>query len=259
MGKTRLFNGLFKLALALLCTVVGIGQAIAGYYVYTAGVYSPPSPGANLYTIDFSSRTLASEQTASRLTYSSAAGASQFLRSGGSISYTGSVSASGFSGNAMDINSGTTNNPSTVTVNFANPTPYVGLMWRAQFNSENTQILTLTLTDGSTKVLKNCTSSGNSQCIGMYVDDPNWLTSVLNFLFGWLLGDAITWYPIYVQYTPDSGVKVSSMQFKLYNCGGCGLLSADTAQDWYVDNISYIDGAVVPHHLELTTDRKSVV
>jgi MSHA biogenesis protein MshQ len=257
MNKTRIVSGFFKLVL-LLCVVAGIGDAIAGYYVYTSGVYSPPAPGANQYTIDFSTRTLASEQTAGRLTYSSAAGAAQFLTSGGSISYTGSVSASGFSGNAMDISSGTTGNPSTVTVNFANPTPYVGLMWRAQFNSENTEILTLTLSDGSTKVLKNCTSSSNSQCIGMYVDDPNWLTSLLNFLFGWLFGDAITWYPIYVQYTPDNGVKVNSMQFKLYNCGGCGLLSTNTSQDWYVDNISYVDGAVVPHHLELTTVSSSV-
>lgn len=258
MGNTRMLRGLFKLVLSLLAVMAGIGQAVAGYYVYTSGVYSPPSPGAHLYTIDFSSRTLATEQTASRLTYSSAAGASQFLKSGGSISYTSTVSESGFSGNAMKISSGTTSNASTVTVNFANPTPYVGLMWRAQFNSENTQILTLTLTDGSTKILKNCTSSSNAQCVGMYVDDPNWLSSLLNFLLGWLLGDSITWYPIYVQYTPDSGVKVSSMQFKLYNCGGCGFLSADTTQDWYVDNISYIDGAPSPHHLELTTASNSV-
>lgn len=258
MVNTRMLNGFFKAALSLLCVLALIGPALAGYYVYTSGVYSPPSPGANLYTIDFSTRTLASEQTASRLTYASSAGAGGFLTSGGSISYTGSVSASGFSGNTMKISSGTTGNASTVTVNFANPTPYVGLMWRAQFNSENSQILTVTLSDGSTKVLKNCTSSSNSQCIGMYVDDPNWLVSVLNFLLGWLLGDTITWYPIYVQYTPDSGVKVSSIQFKLYNCGGCGLLSTNTSQDWYVDNISYIDGAPAPHHLALTTGSSSV-
>lgn len=258
MHHSRTLSSFFKVALVLLCVLVGMGRALAGYYIFTSGVYSPPSPGANLYTIDFSTRTLASEQTASRLTYSSATGSGGFLTSGGAISYTGSVSESGFSGSAMKISSGTTNNATTVTVNFAQPTPYVGVMWRAQFNSENSQILTLTLSDGSTKVLKNCTSSSNSQCVGMYVDDPNWLTSVLNFLFGWLLGDAITWYPIYVQYTPDSGVKVSSMQFKLYNCGGCGLLSTDTSQDWYVDNISYIDGLVAPHHLEMTTAASSV-
>lgn len=258
MGNTRMLSGLFKLALSLLFVAVGIGQALAGYYIYTSGVYAPPSPGASLYTIDFSTRTLATEQTASRLSYASSAGSGGFLTSGGSISYTGSVSASGFSGNTMKISSGTTSNASTVTVNFAHPTPYVGLMWRAQFNSENTQILTLTLSDGSTKVLKNCTSSSNAQCVGMYVDDSNWLTSVLNFVLGWLLGDSITWYPIYVQYTPDSGVKVSSMQFKLYNCGGCGLLSTNTSQDWHVDNISYIDGATAPHHLELTTGSSSV-
>ncbi|MFT3858376.1 MAG: hypothetical protein QM742_13050 [Aquabacterium sp.] len=256
MINTHILSRWFKLLL-LLCLTAGIGKAVAGYYVYTTGVYAPPDPGAALYTIDFSTRTLGTENTAtpSRLSYTSAAGAAGFLTSAGSVSYsTGGPSASGFSGNAMRLTSGTTSNVTTATVTFANATPYLGMMWRAQFNAENSQTLTLTLSDGSTKVLKNCTASTNNQCIGMYVDDPSWLTSLLNVLFGWLFGDTITWYPIYVQYTPDLGVKVTKAEFKVSNCAGCGsFLSPNTSQDWYIDSLSYIDGSVVPDHLEITT------
>jgi len=240
-----------------------MGMAQAGYYVYTSGVTSPPDPGANQYTVSFTTpNTLAEHNTASpsRLSFASTKGADTALigDNSGSFTYTGSVSATGFSGNALKLTSNTTPNPTYTTVTFANATPYVGFMWRTQFNSENTQFVTLTLSNGTTKVLKNCTSSSNAECVGMYVDNPSWLSSLLGALLGWLLGDSIAWHSIYIQYTPDSGVKVSSIQFKTYRCENCGFLSSDTSQDMFIDNISYVDAAVAPHHLEITADAASV-
>ncbi|MBF4499620.1 hypothetical protein, partial [Vibrio vulnificus] len=87
----------------------------AGLSVYTNGISSPPNPAANQRTIDFDTKTLASEQTAGKLSYSTLIGAcDKFLGvctdSGGSISYTESSSLTGFSGNVMGLTSGTTSN-----------------------------------------------------------------------------------------------------------------------------------------------------
>lgn len=234
-----------------------MSSAWAGLSVYTDGTTSPPNPAANQRTIDFDTTTLASEQTAGKITYSSSSGAATCVMfvictTGGSVSYTSTSSLTGFSSNVMSLSSGTTANTTSVTVNFVNPTPYVGFLWGAQFVSQNSQYVNLTLADNSVVTLKDCTSILSSQCMGTYVD-TNWLTNLNNLLFGWLLGDTVTYYSTYVQYQPSNGLKIKSIQFVSTKCTACGFLSADTSQDFKVDKLTYVDASVAPDHLEITS------
>ncbi|MBI2749366.1 MAG: hypothetical protein HYX43_08545, partial [Burkholderiales bacterium] len=204
-------------------------MAHAGLSVYTDGTTSPPSPAANQRTIDFDTKTMASEQTASKITYSSSAGDCDrwyLLFVGwvcwawsdqGSISYTSSSGLTGFSGNVMSMYSGVNSNTTSVTVNFTNPTPYVGFLWGVEFVSQNSMQVKLTLADNSVVTLKNCGDSSNTQCMARYVDQ-NWWNSVYNILLGWLFGDVVDYYSVYVQYQPDSGVKIKSIQFLVSKC-----------------------------------------
>lgn len=234
-----------------------MSSAWAGLSVYTDGTTSPPNPAANQRTIDFDTTTLASEQTAGKITYSSSSGAATCVMfvictSGGSVSYTSSSSLTGFSSNVMSLTSGTTANSTSVTVNFATHTPYVGFLWGAQFVSTTSQQVNITLADNSVVTLKNCTTVLSNQCMGAYVD-TNWLTNLLNTLFGWLLGDSVDYYSTYVQYQPSNGLKIKSIQFVSNKCTACGFLSADTSQDFKVDKLTYVDGTVAPDHVEITT------
>ncbi|HEX5355615.1 MAG TPA: DUF6701 domain-containing protein [Aquabacterium sp.] len=267
MGKrswTWIGQGLLSLLLVLCASL-----AQAGLSVYTDGTTSPPSPAANQRTIDFDTKTLATEQTASKLTYSSSngdcnrwylifvgwlclAGSDQ-----GSVSYTSSSSLTGFSGNVMSLYSGVNSNTTSVTINFANHTPYVGFLWGVEFNSQNSMVVNLTLADNSVVTLKNCSDASNSQCMAKYVS-VNWWNTVYNALLGWLLGDVVDYYSVYVQYQPDSGVKIKSMQFVVSQCAACGFLSSNTAQNFKVDKITYVDASVAPDHLEVTTSASSV-
>ncbi len=236
--------------------------AHAGLSVYTNGTTSPPNPAANQRTIDFGPTTLATEQSASKLTYASANGACNVLiivciNSGGSVSYTSTSSLTGFSGNVMSLTSGTTSNATSVTVNFTSHTPYVGFLWGVEFAAPNSMVVNLTLADNSVVTLKNCTDTANAQCIANYVPQ-SWWNQAYNALLGWLLGDAVDFYAVYVQYQPSNGVKIKSAQFVVKRCENCGFLSADTSQDFKVDNFTYVDAAAAPHHLEITTATISV-
>lgn len=247
------------LAAALL---MGALPAMAGLSVYTNWSTLPPVSAANQRTVDFSSSTLAGE--GSRLTNSSSAySCPKFLGvcllgyTSGATSLTSTVTGLlGFSGNAMGLTSGLNalgNASAQQTINFANPTPYVGFLWAAQFSSENTQFINLTLEDNSVVTLKNCRESWNPQCVGAYVSQ-NWLADVYNFLLGWVIGDIITYYPLYVMYQPSDGKKIKSVQFVTYECNFCGFLSADTSQTTNVDYLTYVDAAVAPHHLRVSTN-----
>lgn len=255
----------FRLTLVWMLACFGL-SAHAGLSVYTSWGTLPPTSAANQRTIDFNTATLATEQTGGHLTYASSADdCSRFLgacfaSSPGSVSYTSSSSMTGFSGNVMSLNSGVNTDsgaPTQVTVTFTNPTPFVGFLWGAQFNAENTQFINITLENGSVVTLKNCRSSSNAACVGAYVSQ-SWITDVYNFLLGWLFGDAINYYPLYVQYNPDSGIKIKKVQFLTYQCSNCGFLSANTSQDYKVDYITYVDAAVAPHHLNITTTSSTV-
>ena len=235
----------------------GQGNAWAGLTAYVVGQQTLPTASANQVTVDFSTVTLATETTAGRLSYSASPGSCTLLlfvclNSGGSVSYTASSSLSGFSGHVMELDSGTTPNATTVTVNFTNPTPYVGFLWGVEFVSPDSMQVILTLANNSTITLKNCTDNSNTNCLAKYVDQ-NWFANVYNLVLGWLLGDVVTYYPVYVQYQPDDGVKIKSIQFKVLKCSGCGLLSLDAPQAFQVDSLNFTNTSVVPHHLEVST------
>lgn len=242
--------------------------AMAGLSVYTSWSTLPPVNAANQRTVDFSSNTLASEG-ASRLSHSSSAdtcpkvfGLCLLGTSSGSVSLTSSVSGlQGFSGNTMGLYSGLNtvgNSSAQATITFANPTPYVGFMWDPQFVSENTQRINLTLEDNSVVTLQNCRASSNLQCVGAYVSQ-NWLADVYNVLLGWLLGDIVTTYPVYVMYQPSDGKKIKSVQFVSEQCHFCGFLSSDTAQTTHIDQLTYVDAAVVPNHLRVSANSNAKV
>lgn len=236
--------------------------AMAGLSVYTSWSTLPPVSAANQRSIDFSSSTLAGEG-ASRLTYSSSGDTCPKLfgicllgTSSGGINLTATVTGLlGFAGNTLGIDSGHNSGSSQAqtTVNFVNPTPYVGFMWDAQFVSESSQLVNLTLEDNSVVTLKNCRSSSNPQCVGAYVS-PSWITDVYNVLLGWVLGDIVTTYPLYVMYQPSDGKKIKSVQFVSKECVGCGFLSSSTSQTTHIDYLTYVDAAVVPHHLRVTAN-----
>ena len=235
--------------------------AMAGLSVYTSWNTLPPVSAANQRSIDFSSSTLASEG-ASRLTSSSSAyscptflGLCLLGYSSGNVSLTSLVSGLlGFSGNTLGLTSGKNSlGPASAqqTINFVKPTPYVGFLWTAQFSAENTQFINLTLEDNSVVTLKNCRESWNPQCVGAYVSQ-NWLADVYNFLLGWVIGDIVTHYPLYVMYQPSDGKKIKAVQFVTYECTFCGFLSADLSQTMNIDYLTYVDAAVAPHHLRVT-------
>ncbi len=244
------------LGATLLCLMTG---AWAGLAVYTSWSSLPPTSSANQRTIDFTTNTLASEKTAGKLDFTASPGSSSgWLSSGGSISYTSSSSLTGFSGNVLSLTSGTTSNSTSLTITFATPTPYVGFLWGVEFNAENSMQVNVTLEDGTVVTLNNCSSASNNLCVAKYVSS-NWFTNVYNALLGWLLGDSVTYYPIYMQYEPDGTVKkkITKVQFLVKNCAGCGFLSSNTSQDLKIDYITYVDASVKPHHLEVTSGASS--
>lgn len=240
---------------ALLWLTTG---AWAGLSVYTTWPSLPPTTSANQRTIDFSTKTLASEKAAGKLDFTTSIGSSGFLTSGGSISYTSSSSLTGFSGNVLSLTSGTTSNSTSLTITFATPTPYVGFLWGVEFNSENSMQVNVTLEDNTVVTLNNCSNASNNLCVAKYVSS-NWFTNVYNALLGWLLGDSVTYYPIYMQYEPDGAVKkkITKVQFLVKHCANCGFLSSNTSQDLKIDYITYVDASVKPHHLEVTTSAPS--
>lgn len=252
MMTTTTFYLLFRRVLLCAWLLLGGSCAWAGLSVYTSWSALPPTSVANQRTVDFSTTTLASEQVAGKLTYASAAGASGFLTSGGSVAYNSTSSLAGFAGNVARLTSGTTSNATSVTITFTNATPFVGFLWGVQFNAENTMLVNLTLEDNSVVTLKNCGTASNVQCVAKYVSS-NWFTNIYNALLGWILGDSVEYYPIYMQYEPDNGVKIKKVQFVVYNCAGCGFLSSNTSQDFKFDYLTYVDATAVPDHLEITT------
>lgn len=246
---------------ALLCLMTG---AWAGLSVYTSWTTLPPTSAANQRTIDFNTNTLASEKSLGKIDFiqsiGEASGCIFFICSGseGSISQTSSSNLSGFSGKVLSLTSGTTSNSTSLTITFATPTPFVGFLWGVEFNAENSMQVNVTLEDGTVVTLNNCSNASNNLCVAKYVSS-NWFTNIFNALLGWLLGDSVTYYPIYMQYEPDGVIKkkITKVQFLVKNCAGCGFLSSNTSQDLKIDYITYVDASIKPHHLEVTTGASS--
>jgi MSHA biogenesis protein MshQ len=252
------------LAMLLACAL----PAQAGLSVYTSWSTLPPVSAANQRHVDFDGLSLTAEASAGRLSQSSSAGDCNrwyLLFVGwvclvgsdpGNTSVSGGVGLPGFSGSSLRLYSGVNtsgNTPTQTTITFAQPTPYVGFLWGVQFNAENTMFINLTLEDNSVVTLKNCRATWDQQCVGAYVSS-NWLADVYNLLLGWLFGDAIQFHSVYVKYEPHNGKKIKKAQFLTYNCSFCGFLSSNVAQTMNIDYLTYVDAAVAPHHLRVTTN-----
>lgn len=281
----------FQLIRVLLsCGLAGFAVAAqAGLSVYTNWVTLPPTNAANQRTVDFSTNTLASESP--RLAYSQVVGdCNRYellvptteiigyvfglpiygivlkptypctlipISTVGSITYTGSSSAAGFSGNALVLKSGINNNATSVSITFTTPTSYVGFLWGFQFKPDfvtdsDTQFVDITLENGSIVTLTNCRNGSSTKCLSGYVDS-NWLAEAYNFFLGWLLGDIVESRSVYVQYQPDNGVRVKKIEFRTKECADCGAIGLDRLHTMAVDYLTYVDGAAPPHHLRLST------
>ena len=242
----RLWSRLIRL---LLVSALGYSAvfALANLTVFTSWGALPPTSAANQRTVNFGPNTLAGE--GARLTVSQSVADCDRIAVpvpgvgiigyvlgvpiygpvinwtypcalgswGGNVNYAGGSGLSGFSGAALVMDSGVNSGATSVTIQFAHTTPYVGFLWGAQFNAENTQFIALTLENGSVVTLRNCRNSGDAQCVGRYVS-IGWLQDVYNILLGWLFGDAITYFPVYVKYEPSNGVTVVVL------CVGCTIL-----------------------------------
>lgn len=220
---------------------------MAGLDVFTSWSTMPPESSANQRTVDFDARPITGEgvllshsESLADCTRGPIFNWCLLGSSGGSVDYSGSLA----------INSGVNHTATSSTIRFNNQTPYVGFTWRTQFNAENTQFIHITLENGSVVTLRNCSSQTDFGCVGAYVP-RNWWADVYNFLLGWVFGDAIQYHTIYVQYQPDNGVRVSQVQFATYDCQFCGFLSFDTPQEMVIDNLTYVDTTIPPHHLRV--------
>ena len=232
------------LSLMLWCA-----PSLAGWEAYTSSEsgFNSPVSYANQRTIDFTSNSLTTEQTAGRLTYSTS------LASGASFTQTLLSSVTGISGNHVNLNSGTSGTASTLTINFPNGgTSYLAFDWYLGLKDQNGAAVKFTFSDGTSQTLYSCNSSSSSTCLGAYVPSF-WLTDLFNFLTLCLFG-CNQYDTVYLTYTPSSGVKITSVQFISNRCDGCGFLGlVSLDQDMYVDNLVYVDPTVGPHHLEVTT------
>ena len=213
--------------------------------------FNTPTAYANLHTVDFSAVTLAAEQTAGRLTYSSA------LASSSSITYTDANSGglTGMSGNDARITASASNASfSTLTINFpGGGTSYVAFLWGLSIKIANAQYVTFTFSDASTVTLYNCSTVGNATCIGNYVAG-NWLSNFLGALLGGNSYDTA-----YITYTPASNVTITKIEFFDSRCTSCGFLGFSSLDQYlYVDNLSYVDATVAPDHIEVTAPSSSI-
>jgi MSHA biogenesis protein MshQ len=207
---------------------------------------------ADLKTVDFNTVTLAN---APGLTYATT------LSSGGAFSATASNGATGFSGNSMQVTSGTSSaSGSKVKYTFAGGTPYVSFLWNLRTgDSDNT--VKFNLSDGSSVSVSNC-SANTTTCVGGY-DTYNFFTSLFSLIFGSTAQS--TTQAARLVYLPPSGVTVSSMELSSVRFYSCSLFIFCSYANRYfmADALSYVDNSAnLPaglHHLEILSDRNSVV
>ena len=220
--------------------------------------FNSPTAYANLRKIDFSTstpvtaaanNTLSSEQTASRLSYSAPTSAS--------FSEADTSAATGMSGKHVKWVSGTATGYKSMTISFPNGgTSYVAFAWYLGLKDQDGAAVTYNFSDGTSQTLYSCNNSSSSTCLGAYVPG-NFLSNLFNLLTLCLLG-CNEYDTVYLSYVPTNGVKITSVTLSNGRCDGCGLLWSNTSQNMYVDNISYVDSTVGPHHLEITTGSASV-
>lgn len=229
--------------------------AQAGWTALTNGEagFNVPTAYANLRTLDFSTggastattyNTLDTEQTAGKLSYTAP-----------STSWTqgDTTSLDGTSGKHIRVTTpGSTSSFSNLTINFPNGgTSYVAFLWGLSVANEHGEYVKFTFSDGSTQTLYNCTTASDATCVGNYVSS-GWLGGLLS----WLLGGN-NYDTTYVTYTPATGISITKVQFYGAGCN-CALLGLPTSEYFYVENFSYVDTTVPPHHLEVTTPSSTI-
>jgi len=218
-----------------------------------AGFTTPTYTNANLKTVDFNTVTLAN---APGLTYATTLGSS-----GGAFSATTSNAATGFSGNSMQVTSGTGSaGGSKVVYTFAGGTPYVSFLWNLRTgDSDNT--VKLNLSNGTSVSVSNC-SATTTTCVGGY-DTYNFFTAFFSIIFGTTAQSSTQ--AARLVYLPPSGVTVTSMELSATRYYSCTLFIFCSYSSRYfsADAVSYVDNSASLlsglHHLEILSDRNSAV
>lgn len=208
---------------------------------------------ANLKTVDFNTVTLAN---APGLTYATTLGSS-----GGAFSATTSNAATGFSGNSMQVTSGTGSAAgSKVAYTFAGGTPYVSFLWNLRTgDSDNT--VKFNLSNGTSVSVSNCTTT-TTTCVGGY-DTYNFFTSLFSLILGTTSQSSTQ--TARLVYLPPSGVTVSSMELSSVRYYSCTLFifCSNSSRYFSADALSYVDNSASLvsglHHLEILSDRNTTV
>jgi MSHA biogenesis protein MshQ len=218
-----------------------------------AGFTTQTYTNANLKTVDFNTVTLAN---APGLTYATTLGSS-----GGAFSATTANAATGFSGNSMQVTSGTGSAAgSKVVYTFAGGTPYVSFLWNLRTgDSDNT--VKLNLSNGTSVSVSNC-SAATTTCVGGY-DTYNFFTAFFSIIFGTTAQSSTQ--AARLVYQPPSGVTVTSMELSATRYYSCTLFifCGYSSRYFSADAISYVDNSASLvsglHHLEILSDRNSAV
>lgn len=239
--KAMLVAGLMALG------VVAQAQSPTGWSLLnsTAAGFNVPASYANARTIDFSTVTMALESTAGRLTTGQAL-------NGGSLSLTSVLSLVGMSGNNLRMTSPSNTNRANYTINFGNGgTSYVAFLWNLGLIDQDGTSVTYNFSDGTSKTLYSCNDAANPDCLGAYAPS-NYLVDLINYFSFCVLGCNRN-DTVYLTYIPSSGVKITSISFSVGRCDTCGFFGSPTTQSMYIDNLTFVDPTVAPHHLEVTT------
>jgi hypothetical protein len=250
-GAAAWLRAFFCMGLScLLCLPCG---ARADWQVLTNGVsgFNTPVGYANLRTVDFDANTLASQGV--RIGYATTAGSGGFLVQAGSISLSvGSPALAGFTANAAKLTSGNSGTPASMTVQFnSGGTSYFSALIGMSVKQDNTQWVRVTYGSGTQVTLYNCKTASNANCLAKYVAS-NWLSDLISGVFGLVFGSN-SYDSVYLTYTPPAGETINKVEFFDNVCTACAGFLANGSQDMWIDNFSYVDPTLGPHHLELTT------
>ncbi len=219
-----------------------------------AGFTTQTYTNAALKTIDFNTVTLAN---ATGLTYATTLGSS-----GGAFSSTLTTNtATGFSGNSMQVTSGTGSAAgSKVAFTFTGGTPYISFLWNLRTgDSDNT--VKFNLSNGTSVSVSNCATT-TTTCVGGY-DTYNFFTSMFSLIFGSTAQSSTQ--TARLVYQPPSGVTVSSMELSAVRYNVCTLIIFCNYESRYfsADAISYVDNSAAVasglHHLEILSDSNTTI
>lgn len=250
---TWLARALAALWLGLVAALLWPGVVAAAWQVLvsTDSGFNTPASYANLRTVNFNSGAVAAE--GSRLTVTSAAGSGGWFVSAGSVSTSGSGPAlTGFSGNAAVLDSGSSGTPASLSIQFnGGGTSYFAVLLGMSVKQDNTQWVRVTYGSGTQVVLYNCKTASDANCLAKYVP-TNWLSDLISGILGIFFGSN-NYASVYLSYTPPAGESITKVEFFDNVCSACAGLFDDGSQNLWVDNLSYVDATVAPHHLEVTT------